>query len=360
MNLLYQQNQFPIFQNRMYETADAALNCPKGEIKLVKDPQTGLVFNAAFRPEVMVYDGHYQNEQAVSLLFQQHLKTVARLIGQTMGRDRLVEVGCGKGYFLELLLGEEFNVTGFDPAYEGSNPRVQRKYFAPGVIEKAQGLILRHVLEHIENPVKFLGQLKLANGGQGKIYIEVPCLDWICEQHAWFDIFYEHVNYFRLSDFKRIFGKIHESGHIFGGQYLYIIAELSSLDTTCLSEADGFCFPADFLDTVAFYAEMIKAQSLDSMHRHQSIIWGGASKGVIFALFMQRAGACVDFVIDINPAKQGRYLAATGLRVSSPKEALAQVEHGSTIFVMNGNYLPEIRQMTFNKFNYIVVDYEKI
>ena len=360
MNLLYKQVHFPIFQNRMYETADEAINCPKGDIKLVEDPQTGLVFNAAFRPEVMTYDGHYQNEQAVSPLFQQHLKTVSRLIGQTMGRDRLVEVGCGKGYFLELLLGEGFDVTGFDPTYEGSNPRVQRKYFAPGVIEKSQGLILRHVLEHIEDPVEFLGQLKLSNGGHGKIYIEVPCLDWICEQRAWFDIFYEHVNYFRISDFKRIFSKIYEAGHIFGGQYLYVIADLASLDRPHLSETDGFCFSADFLDTVVFYAEMIKAQSMESMHRRHSIIWGGASKGVIFALFMQRAGACVDFVIDINPAKQGRYLAATGLRVSSPEEALAQVEHGSTIFIMNGNYLPEIRQMTFNKFNYIVVDYEKI
>ena len=106
---------------------------------------------------------------------------------------------------------------------------------------------------------------------------------------------------------------------------------------------------------------MIKTQSMENMHgRCRSIIWGGASKGVIFAVFMQRAGANIDFVIDINPAKQGKYLAATGLQVSSPEEVLVQVEQGSTIFVMNGNYLPEIRQMTLNQFNYLTVDHENI
>ena len=43
MNLLYQQTDFPIFQNRMYDTAEEAKGCPKGDIELVEDLQTGLV-----------------------------------------------------------------------------------------------------------------------------------------------------------------------------------------------------------------------------------------------------------------------------------------------------------------------------
>lgn len=153
---LYRVEQLPIFQNRMYHTALEGRNCPKGDMQLVEDLTTGLVYNAAFRPELMVYDKHYQNEQAVSPLFQQHLDTVASIIDQRMGKERVVEVGCGKGHFLETLLAKGFDVTGFDPTYEGGNPRVKRQYFAPGVIEKANGLILRHVLEHIQNPVGFL------------------------------------------------------------------------------------------------------------------------------------------------------------------------------------------------------------
>lgn len=215
---LYEANDFPVFQNRMYPSAEAARLCPRGDIRLVEDQQTGLVYNAAFRPELVDYDIYYQNEQAVSPLFRQHLEEVATIVEGTLGREGLIEVGCGKAYFLHLLAGKGFDVTGFDPTYEGNSPRVRKEYFREGAGLRAEGLILRHVLEHIADPVGFLGVLKVANGGQGKIYIEAPCFDWICKHRAWFDIFYGHVNYFRLSDFKRIFGRIERCGSIFGDQ----------------------------------------------------------------------------------------------------------------------------------------------
>ena len=346
---LYRVEELPIFQNRMYDTAQEARNCPKGVMWLVEDLATGLVHNAAFRPELMVYDKHYQNEQAVSPLFQQHLNVVAEIIDQRMGKERIVEVGCGKGHFLETLLAKGIDVIGFDPTYEGDNPRVKRQYFAPGVIEKANGLILRHVLEHIQNPIGFLEQLKISNGGGGKVYIEVPCFDWICEHKAWFDIFYEHVNYFRLKDFKRIFGEVLVSGRLFGGQYLYIVADLTSLKKPIIDPNDRINFPGDF-------AENIIEQNRTEQNR--TAIWGGASKGVIFALLKARVGQPVSTVIDINPAKQGKFLPGTGLQVKSPEQGLADMQSGSNIYVMNSNYLEEIKRMSDHNFNYIGIDHE--
>ena len=84
---------------------------------------------------------------------------------------------------------------------------------------------------------------------------------------------------------------------------------------------------------------------------------GGASKGVIFTLLKSKAGYPVDFVIDINPAKQGKYLAATGLEVHSPEDALKSMPPSSTIFVMNSNYLDEIKQMSQKKYRYIAIDH---
>lgn len=214
----------------------------------------------------------------------------------------------------------------------------------PGVIEKANGLTLGHLLEHIQNPVCFLEQLKLTNGGTGKIYIEVPCFDWICEHKAWFGIFYVHVNYFRLIDFKRIFGEVVESSRLFGGQYLYVIAELVPLKTPITEIKNRVNFPCD-LD------RNIKEQN-------RTAIWGGASKGVILALLKARVGYPVSTVIDINPAKQGRFLPGTGLLVKSPEQGLADLHNGSTIYVMNSNYLEEIKQMSNYCFNYIGIDHE--
>ena len=358
---IFSAAQLPVFQNRMFRSAQDARQCARGDIELVRDLDSGLIFNQAFQPELMQYDADYQNEQALSTAFRAHLDEVTSIIQGHFSGQTLIEVGCGKGYFLEHLLAQGFAITGLDPTYEGDSPHVIKQYFTPQIGLSADGIVLRHVLEHVRDPVGFLHQIRAANRGAGRIYIEVPCFDWICAHRAWFDIFYEHVNYFRASDFERIFGTTHQAGHVFGGQYQYVVADLASLRAPRLQAGDGLTFPADFLATVTRYAEMIKARDAQGPRAPEStVIWGGASKGVIFALYMQRAGARIDFVIDINPAKQGRYLAATGLKVSSPDEALAQLEPGATIFVMNGNYLPEIRQMTRNQFNYLTVDHEDL
>jgi hypothetical protein len=46
----------------------------------------------------------------------------------------------------------------------------------------------------------------------------------------------------------------------------------------------------------------------------------------------------------------------TGLLVESPEVVLSKLPGGSPIYVMNSNYLEEIRQMSNNNFNYITVD----
>jgi hypothetical protein len=70
----------------------------------------------------------------------------------------------------------------------------------------------------------------------------------------------------------------------------------------------------------------------------------------------KRVGLPVEAVIDVNPAKQGRFLPATGLEVLSPERALANLPSDAIIYVMNSNYLAEIKEMSQNKFNYIGVD----
>ena len=330
--LLYEAWDFPVFQNHMYESEAAARDCPRGDIRLVEDARTGLVRNAAFDPGLLVYDAHYQNEQGLSPAFRAHLEDVTALVFRHMGGQRVVEIGCGKGGFLNMLAGRGLDVTGYDPAYEGDDPRIVPDLFGAGApAQAAGGFILRHVLEHIPDPVTFLRDVARANGGRGLVYIEVPCLDWICENRAWYDIFYEHVNYFRLGDFRRMFGRVLHADRGFGGQYLRVIADLSTLRIPARDPADAPAFPAPL------------APQFDDP---RPLIWGAGSKGVIYALLRGRSGRAVAGVTDINPAKQGRFLPASALAVEAPEHALARVPQGTPILVMNPMYLDEVRRMS--------------
>lgn len=349
---LFRAEQLPVLQNKVFSTAATALACTKGDMVLVQDIDTGLVFNAAFDPQLLRYDADYQNEQACSAVFRRHLEDVTGIVQRHFQGRSLIEVGCGKGHFLEHLQRSGYQVIGIDPAYQGANPNVIKADFEPGLGLAAEGVVLRHVLEHIADPIKFLADIARANGGKGTVYIEVPCFNWTCHHRAWFDIFYEHVNYFRPDDFYRMFGTVHEVGHLFGSQYLYVVADLGTLRLPSAGAATAVEFPKDFLADVQRFTMLPRTGK-------RRAIWGAASKGVVFSLYMKRAGVDIDVAIDINPAKQGKYLAATGLRVASPEEALLSLKPSDDIFVMNSNYLAEIVTQSGGQFNYLTVDHDE-
>ncbi len=355
-NVIYSLDDLPIQQNRVYASTREAVACPRGNLALVQNPLTGIVHNASFRPDLIIYDENYQNEQGHSAVFRKHLDRVAEVVHRNFHGRSILEIGCGKGTFLELLRGQGFSVVGIDPAYESDAPYVIRNVFSASLGVTSDAVILRHVLEHMPDPLNFLTKVRIANGGKGLVYIESPCLDWIVAHRAWFDIFYEHVNYFRLSDFPRMFGTILESGRIFGGQYLYVVADLSTLCLHPRGECPEFSIPSDFFDGVDRAVSEIKNNA-----GRKHVLWGGASKGVIFAFHLFNRGKVkLDFAIDINPAKQGKYLPATGLPVLSPKDALPQLKAGDAIFIMNSNYFGEIHASAGGYFTYYKVDQNEL
>lgn len=343
----------PVLQNKTYQTREEALACPTGDIILMQDESSGLIFNGAFDPDSLQYDAEYQNEQACSVAFRHHLDDVTAVIDRHLHGRTLIEVGCGKGYFLEHLHRLGYAISGVDPAYEGNSNHIVKARFERELGISADAVVLRHVLEHVWHPLEFLAAIALANGGRGQVYIEVPCFDWISQNRAWFDIFYEHVNYFRKEDFPRMFGVVHEIGHLFGGQYLYIVADLASLRRPVMP-GTACHLPLDFMNSIQQLAACVIAkQGADSPGQ---AIWGASSKGVIFAIHMQRAGAAISHAVDINPVKQGRYLPGSGICVSSPEQAQQILRPGADIFVMNSNYLAEISAKSGNRFNYLKVD----
>ncbi|RNF84264.1 class I SAM-dependent methyltransferase [Montanilutibacter psychrotolerans] len=342
----------PAYQNKMFESAAAAMACPRGDVALVQDLASGRVHNAAFDPDRLSYDGSYQNEQGHSPAFQAHVSEVLATIGRHFGAMDILEIGCGKGAFLDLLRAAGHDARGIDPAYEGDSEHIIRRHFEPGIGVRGDAIVMRHVLEHIPAPMRFLESVRDANGGSGRIYIEVPCLEWILQRRAWFDVFYEHVNYFRRADFARMFGSVLESGSLFGGQYIYVVAELDSLRDPA---APGLGAPPPVTLPAGFFASLDRcAQATRPGAR--SAVWGAAAKGVMFTHHMQARGLAPALAIDINPAKQGRHLAGSGLPVLAPHEALKLLGDAPDVFVMNSNYLSEIRAMGGPGPNYIAVD----
>ena len=333
MKLIYRQLGLPVLQNVSYASRNDAFAAPLGDVELRQDAVSGLVHNARFDPAKLVYDANYQNEQAASDRFRAHLAEVLGIVKrQHSAGSTLVEIGCGKGYFLELMLAAGIAATGYDTAYEGSNPAIKKAY-----LESTAGadfFVLRHVLEHIPGPFEFLASLARTARPGTKLYIEVPCFDWIVDQQAFYDVFYEHCNYFTLPVLQGAFGHVIESGHLFDGQYLYLIVDLSTFRKPA-SPVGRSLGALEFDTLIEHLASMVT-------DRPSAFIWGAGAKGMTFANIMHRKGIPVAALIDLNPAKQGRFIGLSGLPILSPEVAMPQLR-GRDVFAMNPAYLAEIR-----------------
>lgn len=342
---LYRAAGIPAMQNKLFPSRPEALAAPATCLELAQDA-TGLVFNRCFDPAVVTYDDSYQNDQGYSLQFQEHLDEVSDLCCRYLNtKDNLVvDVGCGKGGFVGLLRRKGVNAVGYDNAYQGCSPYIRKSFFSIDSHENGDLLTLRHVLEHIPSPWQFLDGIASANGYQGLLYVEVPDLEWILEHRAYFDLFHEHVNYFRADDFSRRFGEgVVFQSNSFGGQYLSVVINLEYVRT-----GGRFSLPRESepglqasFDQLSAYEDQTYATLTDC---HEIVIWGAAAKGVVLAAKAPPAiKSKIAYAIDINPGKQGHFMPISGVEVVDPTAGVSRLDPSSLIVIMNPNYEQEIR-----------------
>jgi len=261
---IYSVSDIPVFQNKVYATVSEAQNVITGNVDLVMCSNCGFVFNAAFERKAMDYDAQYQNEQAYSSYFQKYLQQIVELLTRNFFHEKkIIEIGCGKGYFLEMLRKNGFDVTGFDPAYEGDNPYIVKDYYSDQYSHlNADLIILRHTLEHIDDPLKFLHSIANAVNYNAMIFVEVPRFEWIVEERAFWDIFYEHCNYFTFESLGSLFRES-EQGLLFNNQYMYLLSDLRNLLEQATPAKGTFhdFKVSEMADSLQFYREFVQSHT---------------------------------------------------------------------------------------------------
>lgn len=335
---IYTLPSIPAFQNMFFATRGEALKAPAANVELSGCPSCGLVFNSAFNNSLMEYGPAYQNAQDFSPVFQSHLEDVADIILRTVPKGgSMIEVGSGKGHFLELLKKRGLLIKGFDPAYEGSSPDIEKRYFEPSAIKgkNPDAILMRHTLEHIEKPYAFLKAMVQGLSPDIKLFIEIPRFEWIHENKAFWDVFHEHCNYFTEDFFQHIFGGKATITRVFTEQYMLVSARVGDLVSTITSGT-----APRYADV---YSEEVQRYTALLQQGANHYVWGAGAKGVAFANILDKDAARVKAVIDINTQKQGWFLPLTGHACVAPSSiAWNTLNADDTLWIMNGNYEKEI------------------
>jgi SAM-dependent methyltransferase len=342
--------QVPIFQNVVYPTRLEALAAPQGELVLGTCVACGFSYNARFDAELVVYDERYDNHVA-SAAFEQYYRTQARLLIDRfkLASGTVYDVGCGKGEFLRILcaLAPGIHGVGIDPSctpLREGNFELVRAHFDKSLFGgDAKLVILRHVLEHISEPIEFLGELRRAMPDT-PLYVEVPDLDWIWENGAFWDFCYEHCNYFTLNSLSNALSRagfaVLDQQLSFVGQYQWALClPTDSPQSIEVAPEQEISKATRFSENEAQLLERIEARAIASSG---IAIWGMATKGVILATLLDARHILGG--IDMNPAKQGHFAAGSGIAIH-PVDWVKNLPMNSQILVMNSNYLEEIRDV---------------
>jgi len=367
LKVFFEMLDVPVHCNLLWTSRDAAQHCPKGDIKLAFCPVCGFVTNLAFAPTRLEYTQAYENSLHFSTRFQDYARSqAARLIEcYDLYNKDIIEIGCGQGDFLLLLceLGNNRGI-GFDPTYvkreKQSDARDRVKFIQDFYSDryknyKADLIVCRHVLEHIQNPKGFLNTIRQAIGHHlsTHVFFEVPNALYTFRRLFVWDIIYEHCSYFTPISLSRTFSscgfQVREVTEEYEGQYLCIDA-LPSKQSAPDLEHKQYCEVNQIARDIESFAANYRKKVDKCRHKieqiegtgQRAVIWGAGSKGV--TLLNTLKNTQIEYAVDINPRKQGMYTPGTGQKIVPP-EFLRDYQP-DVIIVMNPIYKSEIREFT--------------
>ncbi len=363
-SVFFEMDDVPLFCNILCSTKDYALAVQKGDIKLAFCGDCMHVYNSDFKPELLDYTPEYENSLHFSNKFQDYASSLANTIVEkyNIQNKSVIDVGCGQGDFLKMVCDVGNNKGfGFDPSFrdekrqDGSisaDLEIIKDYYSPKYSNYSADLLCcRHVLEHIFEPGQFMQSIRTAlqNRKDAVLFFEVPNVLYTLRDMGIWDLIYEHYSYFNSFSITNLFKcsgfEVLDTYETFAGQFLCIEARL-----TDNSQSSELMISEDISNYVSLFQKQY-AEKKDSFAKQLSeikennlkaVLWGAGSKGVTF-LNTFKIKDEIQYIVDINPRKQGMFVAGTGQKIISP-DFLREFKP-DVIFIMNAIYRNEIQKM---------------
>ncbi len=364
VGVFYRQRNVPAHSCLMLPTREEALAFPRGDIDLGFCRGCGFIGNTRFDARLSRYSEAYEETQAYSPRFVRFLN---ELCDEQIRRFALdpdmtaLEIGCGKGEYLVALCERSgCRGIGLDPGYRPERTRTGvagrltfiRDFYGPDYAHlQADYICCRHTLEHIPDVAAFLRLIRGTIGhrrGVG-VFFELPDMERVLREGAFWDIYFEHCSYFTRGSLARLFRScgfdVRRLYKAYDEQYLMLEAEPAAgpteaplpqendLETVESLVARFRCRMSERLRDLAGAAARWRAAG------KRVAIWGSGSKCVSL-LSAVGLGEELAAVVDINPHKRGKFLAGSGIEIESP-QSLARTRP-DVVVVMNSIYAREI------------------
>jgi hypothetical protein len=364
--VFYEVRNVPVHSCLMLSTQQEALDFPCGDVVLGFCTSCGFITNVEFDAKRSAYASNYEDQQSFSPTFNKFATELAsRLVkNYDLHNKDLVEIGCSKGDFLLLLceLGENRGV-GIDPSVVPGRVQskaadrvkfVQEYYSKDHAQYVGEFICCRHTLEHVHQTYEFVKTVRDSIGERLNtgVFFEIPDTIRVLKDMAFEDIYYEHCSYFTPGSLARLFRstgfEVEDVYLDYGDQYLLIEALPAATPSTKIHPNEETF--EQLVEYVKYFATNI-GQKLEQWKQHlqkmqaenkRVVVWGSGSKCVAFLTTLGTINS-VQYVVDINPHRHGKFIPGVGKEIMSP-EFLKEYQPDQ-IIVMNPIYCDEIQKM---------------
>jgi hypothetical protein len=180
------------------------------------------------------------------------------------------------------------------------------------------------------------------------VLFELPATERLLEERAFWDVYYEHCNYFTrpslVHAFERAGLEVTRCEHAYSDQYLLLEARAASALGTTPPELDT----ADLQRQCSEFGRDVRAAVRSCEVRLAQmaaagapvVLWQGAAKTVGFLAAVHCDGL-VHSAVDLNERRQGRYLPGSAVQVIAPDTLRAL--RPSHVVLMNPVYRDEVQ-----------------
>jgi hypothetical protein len=364
LELFYEKLGIPVHSVRLVATREEALSFPTGDLRLGYCGACGFITNTAYDAALQDYGLDNEASQGFSPTFNAFSKELAKRWVERYGLSgkEILEIGSGKGEFLvDMIEAGAGHALGVDPALldERLDPAlVDRISFIKEHYSERHGeltgdaVVCRHTLEHIGPTLEFVQIItrSLVGRPETAVLFELPDVGRVLRECAFWDIYYEHCSYFTPGSLARLYRNagldVLDLELDYDDQYILIEGRLATGTAPARSHrleeephevaTDVRRFVRDFEATRAEWRDRVRSARADG---RRTVLWGGGSKGVAFLTTLGLMEE-VDYVVDVNPFKQDKFMAGTGHAVSSPERL--RTEKPDLVVAMNPIYLAEI------------------